>query len=117
MGAWDDAIFSEEVNVDFLDELANLDEEDALEAVEDACTVVAKQDSVSDDEVKNALCAATIAAIWAGAPFSAGEVADTYTFIREMRGSGSDQLREVALDVLENADVDEDLDVYIEALT
>ena len=90
MGAWDDAIFSEEVNVDFLDELANLDE---------------------------ALCAATIAAIWAGAPFSAGEVADTYTFIREMRGSGSDQLREVALDVLENADVDEDLDVYIEALT
>jgi hypothetical protein len=34
-----------------------------------------------------------------------------------MRGSGSDQLREVALDVLENADVDEDLDVYIEALT
>ena len=65
MGAWDDAIFSEEVNVDFLDELANLDEEDVLEAVEDACTVAVKQDSVSDDEVKNALCAATIAAIWA----------------------------------------------------
>ena len=39
MGAWDDAIFSEEVNVDFLDELANLDEEDIVEAVEDACTV------------------------------------------------------------------------------
>ena len=117
MGAWDDAIFSEEVNVDFLDELASLDEEDVLEAVEDACTVVAKQDSATDDEVKNALCAATIAAIWAGAPFSAGEVADTYTFIREMRGAGSDQLREVALDVLENADVEEDLDVYIEALT
>ena len=60
MGAWDDAIFSEEVNVDFLDELANLDEEDVLEAVEDACTVAVKQDSVSDDEVKNALCAATL---------------------------------------------------------
>lgn len=117
MGAWDDLIFSEEVNVDFLDELAGLEEEDIVEAVEDACNLVVKQDSATEDEQKNALCAATIAAIWAGAPVSAGEIVDTYTFIRQMRGAGSEQLREVALEVLEKAEVEEDLDVYIEALT
>lgn len=117
MGAWDIAIFAEEVNVDFLDELAGLDDDAIVEAVKDACLLAAQPAGVSEDEELNGLAAATIAAIWAGAPFSAGEVADSYPFLRELIGSGSEKLNEVASGLLENADTEADLEVYLEALS
>lgn len=116
MGAWDIAIFAEDVNVDFLDELAALDDDGVIEGVEDAC-LLARQEAATGDERLNGLAAATIAAIWAGAPFSAGDVADAYPFVRGLIGSGTDQLSEVATELLENADTDEDLEVYLEALS
>ena len=39
MSSWDEEIFSTDLNVDFLDELANLDEEGVIRAVQDACEV------------------------------------------------------------------------------
>lgn len=116
MGAWDIAIFAEEVNVDFLDELAALDDDAIIQAVKDACLLAAQPTGVTEDEQLNGLAAATIAAIWAGAPFSAADVADTYPFLRELIGSGSEKLNEVAGELLENADTEEDLEVYLEAL-
>ncbi|AKK02530.1 DUF4259 domain-containing protein [Corynebacterium epidermidicanis] len=116
MGAWDVAIFTDELNSDFLDDLTALDAEDIVEAVEDAVNLVAKQDHVSDEEKANGLLAATIAAIWAGAPFTAGEIAENYPFVRELIGEGSAGLRETAATVLEDADTEEDLEVYLEAL-
>lgn len=117
MGAWDDAILIEEVNVDFLDELAELDNEEILEALEDACLLVVNQANPTEDEHLNAQVAATIAAILAGAPYSAGQVVENYPFIRELIGEGSDSLNATAARVLEEADVDFDLEAYLEALT
>ena len=76
MSTWDENIFSTDLNVDFLDEMANLDEEGVIRAVEDACEVAHSKPKISEEEEQNAQAAATIAAIWAGAPFSAGEVVE-----------------------------------------
>ncbi|MEJ5928391.1 DUF4259 domain-containing protein [Corynebacterium sp. H128] len=116
MGAWDIAIFANESNVDFLDEIATLDSEDIVEAIDDAVALVASNKAVNEEEVANGLLAATIAAIWAGAPFSAGEIAENYPFVRELAGSGSELLRERSAAILEEADTEEDLEVYLEAL-
>ncbi|WP_049158684.1 DUF4259 domain-containing protein [Corynebacterium striatum] len=117
MSTWDENIFSDGVNVDFLDELANLDDEDIVEAVSDACALATSGDAISADEERNAQAAATIAAIWAGAPFSAGEVVSSYPFIRGLAGSGDEALNEHALEILEAVEEDYDLEAFIEALS
>lgn len=117
MSTWDVAIFDEDDNIDFLDELNDLDEDDVLEAVRDACLLVLRQPKVSEVERLNGLAAATIAAIWAGAPFSAGDVADSYPFIRELTGSGDEALNEAAAELLESVEADEDVEAFTEALS
>lgn len=117
MTTWDVAIFGEDDNIDFLDELVDLDDEDIVEAVRDACLLVLKQPKVTDVERLNGLAAATIAAIWAGAPFSAGEVADSYPFIRELIGSGDEILNEAAAELLETVEEDEDVEAFVEAVS
>ena len=116
MGAWDDAILTEEINIEFLDEIAELDTQDILEALEDACLLVVNQDNATEDEHLNGQAAATIAAIMFGAPYSAGQVLENYPFIREIVGEGSEALRGAAAQVLEEADVEYDLEAYLEAL-
>lgn len=123
MSTWDQEIFSAEANADFLDELSQLEPEEILEAVSDAVLLAAGGSSASDDEILNGQAAATIAAIWAGAPFSAGEIAESYPFIRSNSGEISEQLAESAVSVLEkasadaDADSDTDIDQFIEALS
>ena len=117
MSTWDVAIFNEDDNIDFLDELNDLDEDDVVEAVRDACLLVLKQPTVSEVERLNGLAAATIAAIWAGAPFSAGDVADSHPFIRELIGSGDEALNEAAAELLESVEADEDVEAFTEALS
>lgn len=119
MSTWDREIFSDETNADFLDELARLEPDDIPEAVLDA-VLLANGSAASDEEIANGRAAATIAAIWAGAPFSAGEIAETYPFIRSNPGEMSEQLAETAAAVLEAAaedgDFEADLEQFIEAL-
>ncbi|MBC3185902.1 DUF4259 domain-containing protein [Corynebacterium sp. zg-331] len=117
MGAWDVAIFTREANEDFLDELGRLEPREVVAAVRDACVLARAGGAVSEEEQLNALAAATVAAIWAGAPFSAAEVADGHPFLRGLIGAGDAQLREAAAEVLEAAEVEEDLEVYLEALS
>lgn len=118
MSSWDQVIFDEDVNVEFLDELSELDDDDIVMTVRDACLLAVRQaDSASEDERRNGLAAATIAAIWAGAPFSAGDVAENYPFIRELIGSGDEALSEAAAELLESEETDEDVDQFIEALS
>ncbi len=117
MSTWDEDIFNTDLNVDFLEEMANLDEEGVIRAVEDACEVAHSKPQLSEEEEQNAQAAATIAAIWAGAPFSAGEVVEDYPYIRELVGSGSETLTENALEVLENVEEEYDLEAFIEALS
>ncbi|ALC05211.1 hypothetical protein CDES_03795 [Corynebacterium deserti GIMN1.010] len=116
MGAWDDAILTEEINIDFLDEIAELDTEDIIEALEDACLLVVNQENSTEDEHLNGQAAATIAAIMYGAPYSAGQVVENYPFIRDLIGEGTETLRGAAAQVLEEADVEYDLEAYLEAL-
>ena len=125
MSTWDIEIFGREANTDFLDELASLDDpQDNIESVQDACTLVANSDKATEEERENALCAATIAAIWAGAPFSAGDVADEYPFLRSLVGHVDEELSEAAATILESAkedtdlddETDLDIDVFLEAL-
>ncbi|SER59880.1 DUF4259 domain-containing protein [Corynebacterium cystitidis] len=116
MSTWDAEIFAEDINVEFLDELAELDDADIIESVNDACLLAANQDNPTEDELLNGQAAATIAAIWAGAPFTAGEVAEEYPFIRSLMGEGSEALAEAAVTVLENVDTEYDIDQFLEAL-
>lgn len=121
MSGWENVIFTEDANVDFLDDLANLDDEggveEVVEAVGDAIKVAQTDGHVTEVDSLNGLAAATIAAIWAGAPYSAGEIVSNYPFIRSYVGHGTEDLYEAAAELLENADTEEDLDVYIEALS
>lgn len=115
MSTWDTAIFNEETNVDFMDELASLDDDEVVEAVRDAC-LLAADDSASDDEVLNGQAAATVAAIWEGAPFSAGDIADSYPFLREAPAELDEALIDAAVAVLEAVDTEHDVDQFLEAL-
>lgn len=121
MTTWDREIFSAEGNADFLDELSQLEPEEVLEAVSDAVLLAADGDSASEEERLNGQAAATIAAIWSGAPFFAGEIADAYPFIRSNPGEISEQLSESASAILEEAAEDDDsasdIDQFLEALS
>lgn len=113
MGTWDEKIFANDANVDFLDELANLDDDGVVEGVRDACMLGS---GGTAEEVANAHAAATIAAIWAGAPFSSSAIAEDYPFIRGLIGEGDEALNELAAGILEDVDTEEDLEPYLEAL-
>lgn len=117
MSSWDEEILSDEENIEFLDELLHLDDEDIVEAIEDACALGVGAGKISAQEERNALAAATIAAIWAGAPFSAGEIVASYPFIRQLAGSGTENLNEAALELLEGVEEDYDLEPFIEAVS
>lgn len=117
VSTWDLAIFNENANVDFLDDLADMDIEGTVEAVRDACLLALDKDNATDDELLNGQAAATIAAIWAGAPFSAGEIADTYSFLRASSVELDEKLIDAAVAVLEDVDSERDVDQFIEALS
>jgi len=116
MSTWDSEIFAVETNVDFLDELVDLDDDDIVESITDACLLAANQDKSTEEELLNGQAAATIAAIWAGAPFAAGDVAQQYPFIRGLMGEVDEKLAEAAVSVLEAVDTDYDIDQFLEAL-
>lgn len=116
VSGWEDTIFGIDNNIDLLDELADLDPGSIVEEVSDLVTIAAKQ-GAEGEEQDHALLAATLLAIWAGAPFSDSELAQDYPFILSLRGKGDEDIREVAAELLENADSEEDLDPYIEALS
>ncbi|MCT1451901.1 DUF4259 domain-containing protein [Corynebacterium sp. p3-SID1145] len=117
MSTWDMTIFNEDANVDFLDDIADLDHEDMVEAVRDACLLAMDKDNATEEELLNGQAAATIAAIWAGAPFSAGETADTYPFLRTAAADVDEKLVEAAVAILEDVDSEQDVDQFIEALS
>lgn len=117
MSTWDMTIFNEDANVDFLDDIADLDHEDMVEAVRDACLLAMDKDNATEEELLNGQAAATIAAIWAGAPFSAGETADTYPFLRTAAADVDEKLVEAAVVILEDVDSEQDVDQFIEALS
>ena len=116
MSTWDTYIFSEDVNVDFLDELAGLEPDETAEAVRDAC-LLAVDDSASEEEILNGQAAATIAAIWAGAPFSAGVIASSYSFLRGTSVELDEKLIDAAVSILESVDAEQDVDQFLEALS
>lgn len=120
MSTWDTEVFSAEANVDFLDDLAELETEEIVDAVRDA-VLLASSDTATQEEIDNGRAAATIAAIWAGAPFSAGEVADSYEFIRGGVADVDEQLATAASALLEDVggdtDTDADTEQFIEALS
>lgn len=111
------AIFNEDANVDFLDDLADLDFDETVQAVRDACLLAGDKDNATEEDILNGQAAATIAAIWAGAPFSAGEIADTYPFLRASSVELDEKLIDVAVAILEDVDSEQDVDQFIEALS
>ncbi|KGM18496.1 MULTISPECIES: DUF4259 domain-containing protein [Corynebacterium] len=123
MSSWDEYIFAEQDNIDFLDELADLDEQDLYEALEDAVNLGLRTESPDDVEYLNGLCAASVAAIWSGAPFSSGVVAEDYSFIRSHIGSCETSLQELSAQLLDKEleragdEAYEGLETYAEALS
>lgn len=117
MNTWDKEIFTVDTNADFLDELAELDFDEVFDTVRDAVLLAARQESPTEYELLNGQAGATITAIWAGAPFSAGDIAETYPFIRRHPEEIDEQLMDAAAAVLEDADTEADLEQFLEALS
>lgn len=123
MSNWDEYIFHDDDNIEFFDELIDLEPADLFEALEDAVTLALRHSEPGDVEYLNGLCAASVAAIWCGAPFSSASVADEHPFVREYIGQCSDKLQEqssLLLDKeLENQGeaAFEGLETFAEALT
>ena len=123
MSNWDEYIFHDDDNIEFFDELIDLEPTDLFEALEDAVTLALRHSEPGDVEYLNGLCAASVAAIWCGAPFSSASVADEHPFVREYIGQCSDKLQEqssLLLDKeLENQGeaAYEGLETFAEALT
>ena len=116
MGTWDVYIFTSEDNVDFLDDLNSLEEDDVIEAIHDAIMLATGDNQATEEEQQNALAAATIAAIWAGAPFTAGDVVSNYPYIRDLVGYSAETLNEKATELLEEVEEEYDLEPFLEAL-
>ena len=121
MGAWDLTVLNEPDNEEFLDELATLEGEDLFTGVLDAVLLVTKQHSDRPEDRTNAEVAATIAALWNGAPYSASDAIENYPFVvdpdYDIDEDDMDTLREASVEVLESADTEDDVDPYIEALS
>ena len=120
MGAWDAEILNGEINEDFLEELSTLEGDDVVEGVMDAVLLVSKGNAETEQDIANGECAATIAAIWMGAPYSSSDATQTYEFIVdpgvEIADDVVEELTQAASEVLENSETELDLDAYIEAL-
>lgn len=123
MSSWDEFIFEEPENVEFLEELTDLDDQDLFEAIEDAVNLALRATDTTDAEYLNGLCAASITAIWSGAPFSSSVVAGDYQFIREHIGNCESNLQELSAQLLDKElervgdDSFEGLETYAEALS
>lgn len=135
MSTWDETVFADDCNADFLGECDDLDGDALVGALTDACTLAVGEAEagaagmagtegagVSADYL-NGLCAATVAAIWSGAPFTTASVADEHPFLREGIGQCPDGLQEVALQLLDGEleaagdDAPDGLETVVEALS
>lgn len=116
MSTWDEHIFTSEDNVEFLEDLKSLEEDDVIEAIHDAIMLATGESQATEEEEQNALAAATIAAIWAGAPFTAGDVVSNYPYIRDLVGYSAESLNEKATELLEEVEEKFDLEPFLEAL-
>lgn len=101
MSNWDEFIFSQEDNVDFLDELAELEAPEVVGALVDAVNLALRDGQPDSLDYSIGLCAATVAAIWGGAPFSTASVADEHPYIRAHIGECPANLQEVSLQLLD----------------
>lgn len=114
MSDWDVAVFHVDDAHELLEELLDLEPEDRLEALSDTCRLALAEDA--DDLARtHGLVAATIAAIWQGAPYTATDIVEAYPFIREGIGELDEQLRDLAMALFDAAE--EDADTWIDLLT
>lgn len=123
MSNWDEYIFHHEDSLEFLDELIDLEQDELVQALDDAVTLASNHAHPGDTEYTVGLCAASIAAIWCGATFSSSTVADEHPFVREFIGQCPDGLQERAGLLIDAAmqswedEVPEGLETFAEALT
>lgn len=99
MSTWDAIILDDDHVAELLDDIDALDPEEQAEALRDACLLAV--DDATEGESRAGLGAATIAAIWSGAPFSAATRVDEHPFIRAGIGDCPEELREAAAEVFE----------------
>lgn len=104
----------------FLEELDELDSPtEVSDAVIDACKL-AVAPGASDEDITVGLAAATLAAIWEGAPYTCSDVAEDYAVVRTMIGRhDADELVPAAAAVFEQRtddDTAELVEEFAEAL-
>lgn len=128
MSTWDETVFADDTNADFLADCDDLEGEALQTALQDACTLALDSDAADegravDPDYINGLCAATVAAIWSGAPFTSASVADEHPFIRAGIGQCPDSLQGIALELLDaeleaaGEDAPDGLETAVEALS
>lgn len=102
MTTWDSTIFAAPAAADLLEEVGAIDDPgEQSESLAGACRLGASAGGADPDEADAGLAAATVAAIWCGAPFSATDVIDDHPFIRAGIGFCPEDLREAAAEAFE----------------
>lgn len=99
MSTWDSVIFNEDVVLELFEEVEALEGDERADVLLDACKLAVG--GAEEDEVRAGLGAATVAAIWCGAPYSAGDIVTDNPFIREGIGDCPEELREAAAEVFD----------------
>lgn len=123
MSTWDTHIFSDEASVELLRDVDDLEAEELMEALQDAVTIASDQATPGQSDYTQGLCAASIAAVWCGAPFAASNLASEHAFVRAYIGRCPEELQEAAFELLDaelarlGEDSPEGLDTYAEAVS
>lgn len=134
MTTWDEKIlkngdvqeFLEELQAEFQDAGSGDGLLGATTALSDAVVFAHKQAARSEGEYAVGLAAATVAAIWCGAPYSVPELVEEFPVIRAGSGQCEPMLQENSTLLLdseisalesEGAEVPEGLETYLEALS
>lgn len=123
MSTWDESVLTDEAATDFLDECDDLEQADFVAALVDATTVALNHAGRGTADFRTGLCAATVAAIWSGAPFTAADAVDAHPHIRTGIGECPEELEAVALQLLDRElettgdDAPDGLETAVEALS
>ena len=123
MSSWDRRISEDEAVEEFFEELDDLEDDELFELVESTVKIALLQADPGDMDYSMGLGAASLVAIWHGAPYALGDLTDRFSFIRGYIGQSDNSLTDSALELLDQEmerlddQAPEGLETYVEALS
>lgn len=123
MSTWDHIILEAEPVEEFFEDLEDLDDSELFAVLESSITEALTHAEPGEADYTAGLGAATLVAIWNGAPYTAAEVADRFHFLRAHIGHSIESLTDAALNLLDKEmerlgeEAPEGIETFVEALS